>query len=419
MPKVSQKSPQEIYQERLKRVNDCLAMKVPDRVPLEIAFGYFPARYYPGITCETAYYDYDKWLAASKKVVTDFGADWSSVQNYFPGQVLELIDPKSLAWPGHGTSALHSHQAIEGEFMKGDEYIGFLGDHTDFMLRSYLPRISGAMAPFSKMPTLANAMGGYMGALSIAMGFSDPDIARSIETLQKAGGIMRQEGPRMGGIIREFEKLGFPNFVTGMAIAPFDAISDNLRGMRGTMLDMYRQEDEILETCGMVLKSTLARIPQATPGKINAVGIPTHRGSEGFMSMKQFKKLYWPGLRGLIEGLIAKGQTPLVFFEGDYTSRLESLLECPKGKVFAHMDTTDMFRAKEVLNGHMCLSGNVPCSILQTGTPDDVKAHVKKLIDIVGKDGAYIMSTRSPVDDALAENLKALIDFTKEYGQYR
>ena len=78
-----------------------------------------------------------------------------------------------------------------------------------------------------------------------------------------------------------------------------------------------------------------------------------------------------------------------------------------------------MFRAKEVLNGHMCLSGNVPCSILQTGTPDDVKAHVKKLIDVVGKDGAYIMSTRSPVDDALAENLKALIDFTKEYGQYR
>ena len=212
MPKVSQKSPQELYQERLKRVNDCLAMKVPDRVPLEIAFGYFPARYYPGITCETAYYDYDKWLAASKKVVMDFGADWSSVQNYFPGQVLELIDPKSLAWPGHGTSALHSHQAIEGEFMKGDEYGGFLGDHTDFMLRSYLPRISGAMAPFAKMPSLANAMGGYMGALSVAMGFSDPEIARSIETLQKAGSIMRQRRTQNGWHYPRIRKIGFSQF---------------------------------------------------------------------------------------------------------------------------------------------------------------------------------------------------------------
>ena len=121
----------------------------------------------------------------------------------------------------------------------------------------------------------------------------------------------------------------------------------------------------------------------------------------------------------LIKGLIDKGQTPLVFFEGDYTSRLEYLLEMPKGKVFAHMDTTDMFKAKEILNGHVCLSGNVPCSILQTGTPDDVKVYAKKLIDIVGKDGAYIMSTRSPVDDAKPENLRALIDFTKEYGVYR
>jgi uroporphyrinogen-III decarboxylase len=415
MPK---KSHEELYQERVKRVTDCWNMKVPDRVPLEIAFGYFPARYYPGITCEAAYYDYDKWLAASKKVVGDFGVDWSSVQNYFPGKMLELLDPKSLAWPGHGTSGLHSHQAIEGEFMKGDEYAGYMGDHTDYMLRKYLPRVSGAMEPFAKMPSLANAMGGYMGAISMAMGFSDPEIAKSIETLQKAGNILRAEGPKMGGITREFEKMGFPNFVTGMAIAPFDAISDNLRGMRGTMLDMYRQQDKILETCDYILKNILARIPEATPGKINAVGIPTHRGSQGFMSLKQFEKLYWPGLKGLINGLIAKGQVPLVFFEGDYTDRLEYLLEVPKGKIYAHMDTTDMFKAKEILNGHMCLSGNVPCSILQTGTPDDVRAHAKKLIDIVGKDGAYILSTRSPVDDAVTENLKALIDFTIEYGKY-
>lgn len=412
------KSYEELYQERLKRVTACLKMQVPDRVPLEIAFGYLPARYYPGITCEACYYDYDKWVAAGKKVLLDFGADWASIQNYFPGRVLELIDPKSLAWPGHGTSALHSHQAIEGEFMKGDEYGGFLGDHTDFMLRQYLPRISGAMAPFAKIPSLTGATGGYMSAITVALGFSDPEVAKSIETLQKAGCIMREEMPRMANFSKEFEKIGFPHFISGMALAPFDAISDNLRGMKGTMLDMYRQQDKILEMCDRILKAMLDRLPPAVPDKLTTISIPTHRGSEGFMSLKQFEKLYWPGLRGLIQGIIDKGHTPLVFFEGDYTSRLEYLLECPKGKIYAHMDTTDIFKAKEILNGHMCLAGNIPCSILQTGTPDDVRAAARKMIDVVAKDGAYVMSTRSPVDDAKFENLKALIDFTKEYGKY-
>ncbi len=137
------------------------------------------------------------------------------------------------------------------------------------------------------------------------------------------------------------------------------------------------------------------------------------------MSLKQFAKFYWPGLRDLIKGIINKGHTPLVFFEGDYTSRLEYLLEVPKGKIFAHFDTTDLFRAYDVLHGHMSISGNIPCSILQTGTPDDVKALAKKQIDYCAKDGAFIMSTRSPVDDAKPETLKALIDFTHEYGKYR
>ena len=291
-----EKSPQELFLEREKRVKDCLEMKVPDRVPLEIAFGYFPAKYFPGINCETAYYDYDKWLEACKKTVIDYGVDWSSVQYFFPGTVLELIEPRSLAWPGHGTSKLHSHQAIEGEFMKADEWDAYFCDHTDFMLRTYLPRISGAVEPFKGFPSLTNTMGGYMGALSLARGFSDPEIMKAVARLQKAGLEMRQWEPKMAAFHQAFIDLGFPEFVQGMAIAPFDVISDNLRGMKGTMLDMYRQQDKILEACEVILKSTLDRIPKAKPGRINTVAIlPT--GIRGFMSLKQFETLYWPGLR--------------------------------------------------------------------------------------------------------------------------
>jgi len=66
----------------------------------------------------------------------------------------------------------------------------------------------------------------------------------------------------------------------------------------------------------------------------------------------------------------------------------------------------------------MCIVGDIPCSLFQTGTPEDVKRYFKKLIDVVRKDGGFIMSTRSPVDDVRTENLK-MADFTKEYGVYR
>jgi len=411
-----EKTPEELFRERGKRVADAIQLKVPDRVPLEIAFGYFPAKY-TGIPCEAAYYDYDQWLAACKKTVLDFGADVSSVQPFSPGEVLEMVDPKNMMWPGHG--AFGTHQFIEGEFMKPNEYDALLRDPTDYMLRLYLPRVSGAMEPFQMMHSLSSPVGGYRGALMMADALSTPEIASAIERLQKAGKELRKWHSKMVAFDEEIQKLGFPPFVGSLTLAPFDVISDNLRGMKGTMVDMYRQPDKLLEGVDGILKRMVELIPPAVSGAVNTVAIPLHRGSEGFMSIKQFEKFYWPTLKGLILALIDKGQMPLVFFEGDYTSRLEYLLELPKGKVFAHFDTTDMFKAKELLNGHMCICGNVPCSLLQAGTPDDVKAHAKKLIDICGKDGGFIMSTRSPVDDAKPDTLKALIDYTIEYGVYR
>ncbi len=137
------------------------------------------------------------------------------------------------------------------------------------------------------------------------------------------------------------------------------------------------------------------------------------------MSLKQFEKFYWPTLKKVCLALIEEDLTPWVFFEGNYTSRLEYLLDLPKGKVLAHLDSTDIFKAKDILGNHMCIMGNVPASILQTGTKDEVIAYTKRLIDKVGKDGGYIMACRSPMDKTDPELVKTWMDFTREYGVYR
>jgi uroporphyrinogen-III decarboxylase len=190
--------------------------------------------------------------------------------------------------------------------------------------------------------------------------------------------------------------------------------------MRGAMLDMYRCPDKLLAAIDKNMTQTLKRIsmgPKQT--EFTTCFIALHRGADGFMSLKQFERFYWPYLVKLVHALVDAGYTPEIFFEGDYTQRLEYLTELPKGKCIGRFDRSDMARVKQVLAGHMCIQGNVPCSLLQTGTPDDVIKYCRWLIDVVGKDGGYIMGTGSVVDEVKPENLKAMVDFTREYGKYR
>jgi len=249
---------------------------------------------------------------------------------------------------------------------------------------------------------------------------SMPGFDEAIESLIKARRELLKRNAEAGSLGDELKELGFPTFAQAATFAPFDVVADRLRGMLGSMLDMFRQPDKRNKASEKLLPIMLGlAVAMARMGGNPRVFIPLHRGAEGFMSFKQFEKFYWPTLKGLMMGLINAGLTPCPFFEGNYDSRLEYLLELPKGKVIGYFDASDIFKVKEILGDHLCIMGNVPPSLLQTGNPEDVKAYCKKLIDIVGKDGGYIMAPRSAIDEVKPENLKAMIDFTKEYGVYK
>jgi uroporphyrinogen-III decarboxylase len=146
--------------------------------------------------------------------------------------------------------------------------------------------------------------------------------------------------------------------------------------------------------------------------------IPLHRGADGFMSEDQFLTFYWPYLKRNILGYVEEGFVPILFAEGGYNSRLEIIKELPKGKVIWHFDQTDMVRAKEILGDNACIMGNVPTSLLVTGTKEDVKSHCKKLIETAGLGGGYIMAPGATADEAKVENLNAMLEAAKEYGVY-
>ncbi|MFA5308759.1 MAG: uroporphyrinogen decarboxylase family protein [Dehalococcoidales bacterium] len=411
------KSGKQLRKERETRIMNAIQLKPTDRVPVISSIGYFPARY-TGILCSAAYYDFDAWYDAYRKTLRDFQPDMVYSQGFTPGKALEILGPKQMRWPGHGVDPHQGHQSIEIDNLKADEYDCYMNDPSDFMFRTFMSRTSDNLEGLALLPKLSE-LGSGMGPQVLALTFSDKKVAKAISTLQRAGREMRRWQPKIRKFNRLLLDMGFPQYFQGAAMPPFDVISHSMRGMSGTMMDMFRQPDKVEEMCDYILKKELARpAPPPSENGYTRMFMTNTRGSDEFMSMKQFERFYWPTFKKLVAGLIKKGLTPCIFFEGNFTSRLEFLLEFPKGKLLARFDTTDIFKAKEILKDHVCIEGNVPSSLLQVGTKEEVIAYCKKLIDVCGKGGGYILSPRSSTDEVKPENLKAMIDFTKEYGKY-
>jgi uroporphyrinogen-III decarboxylase len=186
------------------------------------------------------------------------------------------------------------------------------------------------------------------------------------------------------------------------------------------MLDMYRQPDKLLQALEAITPLMIKM--GASGAKMNGVPIvfiPLHKGADGFLSDEQFKKFYWPTLRKVIMGLIDEGCVPFPFAEGSYNSRLKVIRDLPKGKTAWLFDQTDMAKAKKILGDVACIAGNVPSALLATGTPQEVKDYVKKLIDTCAKGGGYIVINGCVMDEAKPENVKAMVETAKEYGVYK
>ncbi len=409
----------ELRREREQRVADAIHLRITDRIPVSCELGFFVAKY-AGIPCSAAYYDFDSWLAAYRKTLQDFQPDMAFVREFTPGKALEYLDPKYMKWPGYGLDPNHSFQAIEIESLKDDEYDILLNDPADYFIRRHLPRMHGCLQGLSMLPELSDTCWlEPWAAQNLAMFVTEPENEAMIRRLQDAGREIwkwRQRAEEFNQTLRDY---GLPQLYQGAIMPPFDVVSNMIRGMKGVMLDMFRRPDKLLELCEYILVKSL-RKPLPPPNEYGNLRIfmTVTRGSDEFMSMKQFDTFYWPSFRMLVMTLIERGATPCIFFEGDFTSRLELLLEFPKGKILARLDKTDIFRAKDVLKDHVCIEGNIPASLLQIGSAQEVKDYCKKLIDTVGKGGGYILGPRSSTDEVKPENLKAMIEFTKEYGKY-
>jgi uroporphyrinogen-III decarboxylase len=413
---------QKSYQRRVQMFVDVITLKKPERVPVCPAIGFYPF-VYAGVTSEQAMYDYGKLAYALRKFHTDFLPDtMAGTALYGSGKVLETLDYKLYRWPGHGVPPNEPYQCVEDEYMRADEYKPLINDPSDFFLRNYFPRVFGSLAPLAMLGLFSDVLElPSVGAAMIPFGL--PEVQEALRKLLEAGRAAIEWIDACRAIDHEIiSTLGLTGLMGGFTKAPFDIVGDTLRGTRAIMLDKFRQPKAVLAAVERFVPLAIdAGVHSAKNSRSPVVFMPLHKGADSFMSNKDFETFYWPTLKAVILGLIEEGLIPYLFVEGAYNKRLDTITDpdIPAGRTIWMFDQTDLREVKKRFTGWACFGGNLPSSLLIAGKPEDVKAHVQRLIDDVGQDGGYILSTGATVDNAVAANLHAMIDTCKEYGVYR
>ncbi|MEE8414438.1 MAG: uroporphyrinogen decarboxylase family protein [Dehalococcoidales bacterium] len=403
------------YKSRVTRISDAVRLRKPDRVPVIPRIYSFTAAYC-GYSEKDMWYDVDKAIDAATRCTLELQFDVMIPASIPMGRANEILEEKQRKWAGYGLPDDAGVQFIEDEYMKADEYDAFILDESDFRWRTYLPRVWGIAGPFAKLSPLSTP-----GVASFGL----PDVQEAFQKLMKAGEeIQRWEG-KIAAANRKLIEAGFPDLrmASGLGGAPFDRLGDNLRGQRGIVMDMYRQPDKLLEALDVMTRKKVLQIHESSDkvklGTCPIVGQPLHKGADSFMSDEQFRTFYWPQLREINMALIEEGFIPQFRAQGGYNSRLEDIRDLPKGKVIWLFDMTDMQRAKEVLGDIACIQGNVPLSLINTGTPEETAAYSRHLIDTVGKNGGFMLDAGGGIDNkGKVENVRAMIQTAKEYGVY-
>jgi len=222
-------------------------------------------------------------------------------------------------------------------------------------------------------------------------------------------------------IERMRHECGTPSSICGMLKAPLDILADKFRGYIGLALDLKEIPDKVLKACEALMPH-LAYIALTSADPTGTLPIPIwmHRGCTPFISKDHFEHIYWKTLKPIFDALWAQGNQVLMYAEGKWDAHLETFAQLPAGSVIYHIDRGDPLETKRVLGKKFALSGGLPNALLTLGTPEQVKAKVKELIETLGADGGYIMDASAIIqNDARIENLKAMTDATLEYGVYR
>lgn len=375
----------------IERIEKAIRLQKPDRVPYVPIIDLFATRY-GGINQHDLLYDVCKADLALENTLKGLGPiDGQNMSYAGLGRFLRFLTPNLPRVPGvDGVPVDEPWQFCERCVMDPEEY-------RDIARSGAFPWLMGKLE--LEHPHLAGVRGLARELAGLAA--DNLAIAKSVRRWRARG----------------IETLVASNFT----FTPIEYISVHLRGFKDFTLDLYRHPDDIKVASRALMGSfKVAGLVPMPVNRVKRVFFGGARTSPAFMSPEQFEDLALPEWQELVEFYSRLGITSVLHLDGDWTAFMPYFREFPPARCIMNLDgATDIRVAKDILDGRMCIMGDVPATLLKLGEPDEVDEYCRALIADVGSDGGFILSSGCSIPvDAKPANVAAVSQAVMRYGWY-
>jgi uroporphyrinogen decarboxylase len=188
-----------------------------------------------------------------------------------------------------------------------------------------------------------------------------------------------------------------------------------LAGMENVLIAMAADKDFVNTLLDRILQFNLTIIENACSRNIDIFRFGDDWGCQRglLMGPALWREFIKPRFKQMCQRVKSKGKFVMLHCCGKVDEIFPDLIECGLD-IFNPFqpEVMDVFEMKARYGGKMSFYGGISIQrTLPFGTPAQVRDEVKKLIDIVGKNGGYIASPSHDIPaDAKPENIAAMIE---------
>jgi hypothetical protein len=199
---------------------------------------------------------------------------------------------------------------------------------------------------------------------------------------------------------------------------PFERLFTILRGIKNVSQDIRRCKTQMKEAMdAMFVFDTETVLNKAMVADYTGYVAPLMLAFLGhsILSVDQFRELYWPYLKKVLETVVSHKKTIFCYCESTMLRFAEFFQDVPKGVLLLHVEQDDIFEVRKRLP-NVALAGGMPTDLLGHGTKEQCVDYAKKLIDTLG-DG-FVLSQNKMIsfrNDTKRENLLAVNEFSRNY----
>ncbi len=373
---------QELQQERLKIREDTIAGKIPKRVFVWGAITLEACCQYAGLDLRRAHYDMALMEQAYDAVCKDFYFDALPIENVRFAGTYQILGAKNWILASNGAI-----QHPEIETMYAEDYDDFIADPYNTIVERFLPRVCANMT--------GNAT------------------SQSITLAQAIDSFNWYNANQFGVYGRLIDKYGYaPGFITNAPCeAPFDYLSDQLRGFKQINMDVRRMPDKVKAAVEAILPLMLKKAlhTRVQPGVFTFM--PLHLAP--YISTKTFEELFWPTMEQLISTCNEKDVYFHLFCEQDWTRYAEYLAKLPS-TTNMRFEYGDYELIKRVVGKDHVICGFFDPSITMTKSKEECIDEVKRLVDTCAPGGRFYFHLNKNIMDFTsvdANKLQAVLEW--------